>query len=99
MIRADAALTGVVREAAFFFACIERPNRVRTERSKTHRRDMENRCRLRFRAVRPADGDAKLLLRTRLRGDRMLHPFPAFAADVLLGAERPFGQHRLAPLL
>ena len=99
MIRADAALTGVMGEAALFGACIQRTNRVRAERTKTHRRDVEHRGRIWLLAIRPADGDTKLLPGKRLRRNRVMHPLVAFAVDVLLGAERPFVQHHLGALI
>src|ERR1700680_141685 len=84
MIGADAALAGVMGEAALLGARIQRAHRIGTERAKTHRRDVEDRCRIRPGAVRTADGDAELLLGTRLRRHRMVHPFIAVAIDVFL---------------
>src|SRR5258708_39630667 len=72
MIGADAALAGVVGEAALPGARIQRAHRIGTERAKTHRRDVEDRCRIRPSAVRTADGDAEFLLGTRLRRHRMV---------------------------
>src|ERR1700738_3053619 len=77
MIGTDAALAGVVREAALFRTRVQRAHRVRTERAKTHRRDVEDRCRIRLGAIRPADGDTKLAVGTNLRRNRMVHPFKA----------------------
>jgi hypothetical protein len=42
MIGADAALAGIMREAALFRDCIERAHRIWTERAKAHRRDVED---------------------------------------------------------
>src|SRR5215813_8681813 len=45
MVRADAALAGVMCEAALFGAGIERAHGVGRERAKTHGGDIEHRCR------------------------------------------------------
>src|SRR5882724_3169282 len=47
MIGADAALAGVVREAALLGAGIQRAHRIGAERAETHRRDIEHRRRVR----------------------------------------------------
>ena len=99
MIGADTALTGIVREAALLGARVQRANGIRAEGTKTHRRDIEDGRRVRLRAFGAADGDAKLLGRVRLRRDGMMHPFVAFAIDVLLGAEGPFIEHHLGALI
>src|SRR6202140_5696345 len=99
VVRADAALAGVVREAALLGAGIERAHRVGTERAKAHRRDVEDRSRIWFRAIRAADGDAEFLVGARLRRHRMVHPFIALAIDVLLGAERTLVEHHLGALI
>src|ERR1700688_5011244 len=99
VVRADAALAGVVREVALFGAGIERAHRVGTERAKAHRRDVEDRSRIWFRAIRAADDDAKFLVGARLRRHRMVHPFIALAIDVLLGAERTLVEHHLGALI
>src|SRR5208337_4533606 len=89
MIGTDAALAGVMGEAALFGARVQRAHRVRTERAKAHRRDIEDRGRIRLGAIRTADGDAKFFVGMKLRRHRMVDPFMALAIDVLLGAERP----------
>src|SRR5205807_782355 len=61
VIRADAALAGIVREAAFFRPRIERAYRVGAERAKAHRRNVEHRGRIRLAAIGAADGDAEFL--------------------------------------
>ena len=99
VIGTDAALAGIMRKAALFGAGVQRPHRIGTERAKTHRRDVEDRSRIRPGAVRSADRDAKLLGGLRLRRGRMVHPFIALAVDVLLGAERPLVQHHLGALI
>src|SRR4051812_47886005 len=60
MIGTDAALAGVMREAAPLRAGVQRPHRVGAERAETHRRYVEDRGRIRLGAIRTADGDAKL---------------------------------------
>src|SRR6201989_26024 len=99
MIGAEAAFPGVMGEAALFGARVQRAYRVGAERTKTHRRDIEYRCRLRPLAIRSADGDAEFLLGMRLGSHRMMHPFVALAIDVLLGAERPLVEHHLGALV
>ena len=88
-----------MREIALLGAGIERAHRVGAERAKTHRRDVEHRSRIRLLAIRATDGDAKFLVGMRLRRHRMVHPFIAFAIDVLLGAERPLVEHHLGALI
>ncbi len=99
VIGTDAALAGVMGEAAVFGAGIERAHRVRRQRAKTHRRDVEHGGRIGPRAIRTADRDAEFLVRVGLRRHRMVHPFIALAVDVLLGAERPFVEHHLGALI
>src|SRR6476659_546331 len=99
MIGTDAALAGVMREAALFGAGIQRAHRVRTKRAKAHRRNIEHRRRIRLGAIGAADGDTKLLDGARLRRHRMMHPFITVAIDILLGAERPLVEHHLRALI
>src|ERR1700730_2841037 len=99
MIGADTALAGVMREIALLGARIERAHRVGAQRAKAHRRDIEDRRRIRLGAVGAADGNAKLLDGTNLRRHRMVHPFITVAIDILLGAERPLVEHHLRPLI
>src|SRR6476620_4690266 len=82
MIGTDTALTGVMREAAFFCAGVQRAHGVGAERAKTHRRDVEDRRRIRLAAIRATDGDAELRAAQRLRRHRMMHPFVTLAIDV-----------------
>ena len=100
MIGTDTALAGVMREAALLGAGVQRPHGVGAERAKTHRRDVEDRCRIRLGAIGAADGDAELLARAkRLRRHRMVHPFITLAIDVFLGTERPLVEHHLGALI
>ena len=64
VIGAEAALAGVVREAAGA-APVQRADGVGAERAETHRRDIEHRRRIGLLAIRAADGDAKRLGRDR----------------------------------
>ncbi|MNF80639.1 hypothetical protein D3C84_628860 [compost metagenome] len=57
VIRADAALAGVMGEVAEFGTLVQRANRVGAERAETHGRDVEHRRRVRLCALRAADGD------------------------------------------
>src|SRR5262249_23311143 len=99
MIRADAALAGVMREAALLGAGVERANGIRTERAEAHRRDIEDRRRIRPGASGAADGDAEMLGGVGLRRHRMVHPFVPFLIDLLLGAERPLVELHLGALI
>ena len=62
VIGADAALAGVMREAALLGAGVERAHRVGAERAEAHRGDVEDRGRIRLGAIRAADGDAEFLV-------------------------------------
>src|SRR2546423_14702762 len=55
VIGTDAALASVMREAALFRASVERAHRIGTERAEAHRRDVEDRCRIRLGAIRASD--------------------------------------------
>src|SRR3954451_25341585 len=99
VIGAEAALAGVVREAALLRAGIQRAHGVRAERPKTHRGDVEHRSRIRLGAIRPADGDAGFLLGMRLWRDRVMHPLITLAVDVLLGTERTLVELHLGALI
>ena len=99
MIGTDAALPGIMREAALFGACVQCTHRVGAERAKAHRRDIEHRCRIWPGAFRTADADAEIFVGMRLRRHRMVHPFIALAIDILLGAERPLVEHHLRSLI
>ncbi len=99
MIGADPALAGVMREPALPGAGVQRAHRVGAERAKAHRRDIEDRGRIRLGTIRTADGDAKLLGGTRLRRHRMVHPLVALAIDILLRAERPLVELHLGALI
>src|SRR6185503_21162140 len=52
MVRAVAALAGVVREAAEPGAAVQRADRVGRQRAEAHRRDVEYRGRVRLGALR-----------------------------------------------
>src|SRR3954451_7989113 len=51
MIGADTALARVMREVALPGAAIQRAHGVGAKRAKTHRRDVEYRCRIRLAAI------------------------------------------------
>jgi hypothetical protein len=59
VIRADAALPRVVREAALARAEVQGADRVRAQRAEAQGRDVEHRGGVRLRAVRPADRHAE----------------------------------------
>ena len=99
MVGTDAALPGVMREAALPGAGIQRAHRIGAERAKAHRRDVEDRCRIWPGAIRAADGDAELLLGAVLRRHRVVHPLIALAVYVLLRPERALVEHHLGALI
>src|SRR6266481_2900653 len=66
VIGTDAAFAGIMGEAALLRAGVQRAHRVGAERAKAHRRDIEDRCRIRPGAIRAADGEAKLAADMRL---------------------------------
>src|SRR4051812_8279036 len=86
-------------EAALLGAGIERAHRVRAERAKAHRRDVEHRGRIGLCAVWSTDVDSILLRGMRLGGHRVMHPLIALAIDVLLGAERTLVELHLGALI
>ena len=59
VIARHAALAGVVIKPAFGCAAIERFDCICAERAETHRRNVEHARRIRLRAIRSADIDAK----------------------------------------
>src|SRR5205823_185162 len=99
MIGTDTAFARIMREAALPGTGIQRPHGVGAERTKTHRRNVEDRCRIRLAAIRAADGDAEFRAATSLRRHRMMHPFVTLAIDVLLGSERPLVELHLGALI
>src|SRR5439155_10213638 len=99
MIGTDTALAGIMREAALPGTGIQRPHGVGAERTKTHRRNVEDRCRIRLAAIGAADGDAEFRAAASLWRHRMMHPFVTLAIDVLLGAERPLVELHLGALI
>ena len=99
VIGAEAALAGVMGEAALPGARVERADRIGAQRAEAHRRDVEHGNRIGPRAIGAADADAERLDRDRPRRDRMLQPFEAGRVDVELGAERPLVERHLGALV
>jgi hypothetical protein len=69
VIFAKAAFAGIVREPAELRPLVERADRVSAQRPEAHRRDVEERERVRLLAVGPADDDAKIVTFRRARRD------------------------------
>src|SRR5215470_4018520 len=67
MVAADRAFAGIVRKAAKLGAFVEGTDRVRTERSKAHRRNVQQRNFVWLPALVPADADAKRVPAARAR--------------------------------
>ena len=92
VIRADAAFACVVGEVAEFRPLIQRPDRVRAERAEAHRRNIEDRRRVRLRALRTPDSDAETVRVTQRRGaHRVADEFEAGLVNVDQRAERFVG--------
>jgi hypothetical protein len=74
MVAADAALAGVMREAALLRADIERADGVRRQRAEAHRRDAEHRVRVRLRAAALAHHHAEIRVLDLQRVHRVVDP-------------------------
>src|SRR6202020_687972 len=94
---AIAAFAGIVGEAAFLGALVERPDGVGAERPKTHRGNIEHRGRIG--AAMAADIDAEMIARDRGGGHRMVQPFIAFGINVIVVAERALVKLPLVALI
>src|SRR4051794_11805092 len=99
VVGADAALSGVMREAALFRPGVQRAHCVGTERAKAHRGDIENGRRIGLGAIRTPDGDPELIVPANLWRHGMVDPLIAIPIDILLSAERALVQHHLCPLI
>ncbi len=98
MVRADAAFTGVMVETAQLRALVQRADRVGTERTKAHRRDVEYRGRVGLRAVGTANTDPKGAAVAVLRRQHgVADEFVAIVVDIDQGAESLFGVLVLGP--
>ena len=80
-------------------AFIQGQNRVRRQRAKTHRRDIEHAGFVRLRAGRAADLDAKVMAGDLRRRDRVVDPLIVRLIDIELRAERPFVRNALGALI
>src|SRR5205823_3478277 len=99
VVRTEAALAGVVGEAAALGADVEGPDRIRTQCAEAHGGDVEDGDLVFLAAIGPANRDAERQRGDRLRRDRMAQPFETFGIDVVLSAERTFIEHHLGPLI
>lgn len=89
VVRADAAFASVVGEVAQLGALVQRTNRIGAERAEAHRRNVEDRSRIRLRALRPAHGDAKQVrVGQRRRAHGMADELEAGLIDIDQRAER-----------
>src|SRR5579862_6874060 len=86
-------------EAAFGGAFVQRAHRVGAERAETHRRNIEDRDRIRLCAFLPANGDAEMLLVHRLQGERMAQPLVTLRINVELRAQGPLVELHLGALI
>jgi hypothetical protein len=82
----DRAFAGIVGEAALLCALVQRADGVGRERAEAHRRDVEDRHRIRLRTV-GADDDAEIVAGDLGRGKRVAYPFMAGLLHVQLGTE------------
>ena len=98
VVRADAALAGVMGKAAKACALVECGNRVGTERAKAHGRDVEDRRAIGLAALWPADGNAE---RCRVgcgdRHHRVADEFEARLVGIVERAEGFLGALVLGP--
>ena len=99
VIPADAAFSGVMREMAAFRAEVQCLDRPRAERAETHRRNIEDRRRIRLLALRAADLDPEEFMRHRHGADGMVDPFKLVAIDVQFRAEWLHVHCVLGPLI
>ncbi|MCY1412097.1 hypothetical protein D9M71_274950 [compost metagenome] len=85
-------------EVAKFRALVQRSNGICTERTEAHRRDIEDRCRVRLAALRAADVDAK---RGRVgcfyRQHGVADELEAWPVDIVEGAKGLLGAFILGP--
>src|SRR5689334_3303576 len=99
MIGTDATLAGIVSEVALLCPTIERTYGIRTKRTETHCRDVEDGSRIRFRAFWPANHEPEFFGSHRFRGNGMVHPLIALLIDIVLCAERPFVEIHFGALI
>src|SRR6185437_4632833 len=99
VIAAVAALAGIVSEAAEFRASVEGADCVGAQGAEAHRRDVEERDRVRLPALRTADGHAEIAGLDLAGGDRMVDPLEVVAIDVLLRAEGALVESPLGALI
>ena len=88
MIRADAALAGVVGETSACGAAAERLDRIARQRTEAHRRNIQQRNVIRLRAIRTAEPHPRIQVVGEARPEGMPQKLVADGADVALGAER-----------
>ena len=90
MVRADAALSGVVRKTAHLCAVVERLHGSLAERTVAHGADVEHAQIVRLRALRPAHAYTGVVVEfVEILGmDAVGHPLVAFGVHVELGAKR-----------
>ncbi len=99
MIRAKAALPGIVRKAALAGAAVQGADGVGAERPEAHGRNVEDRGRIGLGAIGTADPHAERLGGDRLGSHRMTQPFVAVGVDLVLRAERTLVEHHLGALI
>jgi hypothetical protein len=100
VIRADAALPGVVGKATELRAAIEGADRVRAHRAEAERGNIQDRRGIRLAALCPADRHAQRIgIGLGLRPHGMAHELVAIAVDVVEGAEGLFARLVLGALV
>src|SRR5262249_16074858 len=99
VIRAEAALAGVMVEASDLCPLVESAHGIGGEGAIAHRRDVEDGGGVGLRAVAAADRDAKEFFRRHRGGRGMLQPFEAALVNVVFRAERPLVERMLGPLV
>src|SRR5260370_17321230 len=86
-------------EIAGLGALVEGANSIRAQGAEAHGRNIEYRCIIGPRAIRPADLDAERRSCERPRRHRMAEPFESFRIDVVLGPERALVEDHLGALI
>jgi len=99
VIRRERTFAGVVIEAAAARAFVERTDRIRRNRAKAHRRNIEHAGRIRLRALRPADRDAEVMTVDLRRRQRVIDPLVMVGVEIQFRAERTLVEHILRTLI
>ena len=87
VVARDRTFAGVVAEVAAFGTFIQGQNCVGRKCAEAHRGNIEDTCRIGFRAVRAADGDAEIMIVDIGWRNGVIHPFVLRLVNIQLRAE------------